>query len=554
MFRPTTLMRLGTPLISLSLLLALGCSDDDGENNKKDNTGNQTNMTATMTGTMTGTMTNTTPTNATNTTPTNTATNTNTNAATARAQILHLVSGAGAVDVYIDGERKVDDFEEFKATPFLELPVGSPLEIKIFAGTDTDDSGTALITGMATPEAGKFYTIAAVGDPAATAGAPTELQLLVQDGALQQGTDTTQVSARVIHASPDVGQVDIVTVSLPSANADATVVGAADFGAITPEYVSLPNSGLPYGAIALFDVRTADSKRFIANAQSPALTTLGGVALTIAAVGNTTNNTFRLVAFTATGDAIPLNAGARAQLIHNSPSKGAAEEVDVFLKLGETYQPFFDNLGYRQASPFVSIPSGSPLTVGIDADDDATVIDITDGLETSMVAPGATVALVASGIVGNNATPFTLAVVPAKEPKAGGPPVDGLDTSSATFFHGVPGAPAVGARIAGTTDALFTTPLSYLGMTASVMIPRTLNAVLEVYEGADATGPALYRTAAPVDAATLPDYVFIAASGLIGDAEKPLGLIAVNPDGNVIHHSPWSIPKDCALSGRHVPA
>ncbi len=82
----------------------------------------------------------------------------------AQVRVLHGIPGV-PVDVYVDGERALDDFEPGTTTDDLALPAGS-YQVAVFAATDADNTGTPVI-GPATldvPASGNVSVIAHLGE------------------------------------------------------------------------------------------------------------------------------------------------------------------------------------------------------------------------------------------------------------------------------------------------------------------------------------------------------------------------------------------------------
>jgi len=151
-------------------------------------------------------------------------------------------------------------------------------------------------------------------------------------------------------------------------------------------------------------------------------------------------------------DALP----ARVQVIHNS-GDAAAEVVDV--RVNGELPAFLDDVAYRTASPFLTVPSETPLVITVnppDSEDDTTPIHtltLTDGLD-----PEEKYIIIAEGIVSdvgydpdNLVAPFNLNVFAgARENAAADGNVDVLAA------HGATDAPVVDINeISGVSTLLF---------------------------------------------------------------------------------------------------
>lgn len=136
-------------------------------------------------------------------------------AQTARLQVIHNSPdpAAAEVDVYVNGDRLLDDFAFRAATPFVEVPAGVELSVAVAPGTSTsvDD---ALATFPVTLEHGGAYLAVATGvlDPSAfslPAGRDAAFTLVLEEARTEAGTRGT-VSLLVLHGVPDAPTVDVV--------------------------------------------------------------------------------------------------------------------------------------------------------------------------------------------------------------------------------------------------------------------------------------------------------------------------------------------------------
>jgi hypothetical protein len=125
---------------------------------------------------------------------------------TARVRVVHASPDAPAVDVYADGA-KVHTNVAFKgSSDYLSVPAG-PHNFKVFATGANPATGTPVINADATLEAGKDYTVAAIGKVANI----KPLVLVDNNAAPAAG----KAHVRVVHASPDAPAVDIAVKSGP---------------------------------------------------------------------------------------------------------------------------------------------------------------------------------------------------------------------------------------------------------------------------------------------------------------------------------------------------
>ena len=164
---------------------------------------------------------------------------------------------------------------------------------------------------------------------------------------------------RVVHASPDAGNVDVF------ADGSALLSNFA-FGTIS-DYVSVPAG--PH------EIQVAPAgKGASAAVITQTVTVNANTAYTVAAIG-TTSSGFSLVAFVDTNTAA--NTMASVRVYHLSPDAGP---VDVAAG-GNTV---ISGLSYKNASSYLSVPAGS-YTFNVTATDSNTKVPLSESLNGGMV-------------------------------------------------------------------------------------------------------------------------------------------------------------------------
>lgn len=419
-------------------------------------------------------------------------------AQSARVQIIHNAPDP-AVDIYVNGLKALDDFAFRSATPFIDLPAGISLSVAVAPASSTS-SMDALATFPVTFENGKTYAITASG---IVGDLSTPFTLIADGNARETAANPAKVDLNVLHGSPDAPAVDVVV------RTGGKIVSNAAYGDFTP-YLSV-DPGVYY-----LDVKPAGSNAIVQTFKAD-LSGLGGKALRVFASG-LLNGTpgFGLFAALADGTVVELPATpvARVQVIHNS----ASPTVDVWANDGL----LIDNFVYRTATPFIFVPAGVDINLGVALD---TSTSAASSLATFPVKleNGKTYIVTASGLVGDPGTPFTLVVN-----------ADGRETASDTgkvdiaVLHGSTNAPAVDVDAAFVANNVITnlaygsfTP--YLGLTPdkydlAIRVAGNPNVVASFR--ADLSG--LKGAAA---------YVF--ASGVLG-GNPAFGLFAALPGGAVL--------------------
>ncbi len=116
-------------------------------------------------------------------------------------RVVHAVAGGPAVDVYVNGEAIVKNLAFGSATEFAVIPGGSDRKIEITAaGTPAGDQDIVALEQDL--DGGTAYQIVAMGNPDDVNGEVMRLDL--------SPLPSNQARVRVVHASPDAGDVDVV--------------------------------------------------------------------------------------------------------------------------------------------------------------------------------------------------------------------------------------------------------------------------------------------------------------------------------------------------------
>ncbi len=331
----------------------------------------------------------------------------------ARLQVIHNAPGA-PVDVYLNGALALDNFAFRSATPFLNVPAGIPLSIAI-APAGSTSSADAFFNASQTFQNGKTYAVTASG---IEGNLTTPFTLIVDSDAREGASNPAKVDLNVLHGTPDAPAMDVVV------RAGNKIVSNLAYGAFTP-YLSL-DPGVYY-----LDVKPAGSNTILGTYKADLTGLTGGSARVFASGLLGGSPGFGLFAALANGTVqeLPLSPVARVQIIHNSPDP----TVDIYANGGL----LLDDLAYFTASPFVFIPAGANVNIGVALDNSLSVDDTLVNVQATLTN-GGTYVMVANGIVGDPNSPFQLIINGnAREVAADTAKVD------VSLFHGSPDAPAV---------------------------------------------------------------------------------------------------------------
>ena len=225
---------------------------------------------------------------------------------TARVQVIHNSPDAAAefVDVYLNGAILLDNFKFRTATPFIDAPAGTPIQIDIAPSTSTSVA-QSIFNIAPTLTAGETYVLVANGIVSPTGYAPAQpFGLSVFAQGRETATNVANTDILINHGSTDAPTVDVVETSIPA----GTIVDDISFPNFTSSYLELPTANYT------LDVRDATGTVVVATYAAPLATlALQGQALTVVASGflNPANNSngpaFGLwVALASGGDLIPL--------------------------------------------------------------------------------------------------------------------------------------------------------------------------------------------------------------------------------------------------------
>ncbi len=512
-------------------------TNNDDDNNATNNTNNTNGSNNVSTNNATNNATNNdTSNNATNNTSgSNNATNNTNNPppAPALVQILNLSHDATAptVDVFQGGELLLDDLAYATGTDFFPVPVDTafPLEIKPndggvgLGGSFTVDLPADILTE------GSSTIVVVTGSLARDdAGTPREFGVEVITDVTTVSDDADLLDLIVYHGASDAPLVDV---ALDNDRANL-VADALDY----KEYVEvqIDPSAFTFGTTGLIDVFLDEDDTFFAGVQTPDLSGLAGRGAFVAAIGSVANGDFEVVAFPAgiSSDGMPtvhagisLDASARLQLIHNS-ADAAVATIDVYADPGGLGARLVDDFGFRDGTPYLSMPSRIDLALDVVAGGDAdNSSPIADGLSLTL-APGSTTVAIATGVVGGSGNQaFELVTADGKET------IETMfsDQSFALIGNGVPGTPTIGftADRAVVTDVQLTYPQLTDTYVMFFSFPTEIDVIVD--------GRPFLRTTqdVPFDLFGKTPVVMLMSGPPAGVLLENYGLLVVTPNGAV---------------------
>lgn len=448
----------------------------------------------------------------------------------ARLQVIHNSAdlATAEVDVYINDVLTLDDFAFRTATPFIDIPAGTTLDLAIAPSTSTS-SGDAIANFPVTFSANKTYVVVADGivSPSGYDPAPA-FNLEVFDMGRESASDPTEVDVLVHHGSTDAPTVDIVEVGVGA----GTLVDDISYTEFQG-YLELPTANYS------IEVRDETGTVTVAAYEVP-LIDLGAEGAAVVAVAsgfldpsvNSDGPAFGIwVALPDGGPMLELPAStSRVQVIHNS-ADAAAEEVDVYIGADLAV----DNFAFRTATPFIDFPAGVETVISVAPPTSTGVGDAIASFPVTLAA-NQTYIVVADGIVSptgyDPAPPFGLEVYPqGRETATNGANTDVL------VHHGSTDAPTVDIVETGVGAGTIVDDISYTEFAGYLELP-TVDYELEVRDETGTVTVAAYG--APLSTLGLDgEAITVVASGFLDPSVNsdgaPFGLwVALAAGGDLV--------------------
>jgi len=367
--------------------------------------------------------------------------------ATARLQVIHNAAdlNAASVDVYVNDGLFLDDFAFRTATPFVDVPAGVELTIGVAPGGSSGPEDIIAEFPVILAVGGKYVAIAnGVLNPGDYApnpdGAAIGFNLFARPDIREEGNGGSFVRLIAFHGATDAPAVDLLRRSL---NGSQILFDDLSYGQFS-DYRFL------WAETQVIDVTPAnDNQTVVASFEADLAVLRGGVA-TVFASGfldpdaNQGGAAFGLFAALPDGRVLelqPLASTAQLQVIHNAADP-AAEIVDVYVNDGL----FLDDFAFRTATPFVEVPAGVTLTIGVAPGSSGGPEDVIADFDVTLTA-GETYIAVANGVLTPDdfaANPGGASIAFSLYPRGGIQQTAWLPTNVRLIaFHGATDAPGV---------------------------------------------------------------------------------------------------------------
>jgi len=265
----------------------------------------------------------------------------------AQLQLIHdsAFAATRTIDVYINGNRFVNDMAFRTATAFTTLPSNVPLKIDINPGTAPDNANPASTLTITLLEGSSNLAIVA-GDPTATTG-DTRLGISIFNQAQESADQPGNADFLIYQGSTDAGTIDV---KLRNTN---PIVNDLPYGRFAADYLSLPTGKYTFDVTGADGITPAGS--FAAD-----LTFAAGRALVVLASGfvsppNATDPRFGLLVAFEDGTTTLLPAvavfGGSTFAVGGA---GSAKQFAFDGTAGAGGEPFSSNIVVRTASADVT--------------------------------------------------------------------------------------------------------------------------------------------------------------------------------------------------------
>ena len=417
---------------------------------------------------------------------------------TSRLQIIHN-SPEPTVDIWVNNQPFLTGVDFRTATPFVDVPGNTDLEIGI-APSPSSDPSDIIYTLPANLLAGETFVAMAAG---VVGNMNTPFGISVFAAGREVAADPANVDLLVFHGSPDAPAVDV------RARNVGTLIPNLAFNSFTADYLSVPADRY------ILDIAAAGTDPIVASFEADLSGIAGASAVVFASGYLGQDPSFGLFAALADGQIVPLPAiqAASVQIIHNSPSP----TVDIWVN----DQPFLTDFAFRDATPFVEVPAGVTLNIGIAVSPSSSPSDIIATFPVTLTN-GENYQVIANGVVGNMMTPFNLEVLSMARLRA----VED-DEVDIIAFHGSPDAPAVDIAARNVVDLV--TNLSFAEAQGYLSVPAD-RYILDI--SAAGTDPIVASFEADLSGLA-GQSATVVASGYLGQ-DPAFGLFAVLADGTVV--------------------
>ncbi|MDZ4745339.1 MAG: T9SS type A sorting domain-containing protein [bacterium] len=401
---------------------------------------------------------------------------------TAKVQIAHNAADPTAVklDVYLNGELYLDDFEFRTSTEFRDFVAGTETHIGLAPNTSTSVADTIInIAYTLVPNSRNVLVIEGVLTPASfkansdPSARPIGITVMRITDVRETGINPAQVDALFWHGATDVGALDLY------AGPSTELASNISYGSVSPYFNVLVGS-VPFGVHNAGGALIETYRGNFGYRAGQAVILLTSGFLTPAE--NQNGPRFGLYLIDNEGGPFerlePQSTTPRAfvQFVNNS-----ADVDNPVVDIWVDNVLVADNLEFRKATPYLQLNSNTQVIVVVAPPTSTTPADKFAGapsvFSTSFTFTPKQHMLVVNGLVSTSgydvnpdplADPLGIAVHRIEDIKAGTTP----DNAELFIMNGSTNAPALDLHARSTTDSIFiTNGLSYGKTSQNVVIP-----------------------------------------------------------------------------------
>ncbi len=344
----------------------------------------------------------------------------------ARLQVIHNSAdpAAGIVDIYLNGNLALDNFAFRQATPFINVPSNVFINIGVAPANSSGVQDTIKNFVVKFDPAKTYVAIAnGVLNPSNFSANPDGRNIFFtifsRDNIRESGKYSFMVEFVVFHGATDTPGIDVL---LASSDLNQSIDFLAE-NEMLSESTTQGNSesfywnrrlvnNLYYGEFSsyrrlrprtyLLEITPAFNNSTVVATFQADLSGLGGGAAVVFASGflnpaaNQNGAAFGLFAALPNGVVVefPLvPPTARLQVIHNAADPAAAL-VDIYVNGALA----LDNFAFRSATPFIDVPAGVVVNIGVAPGSSSSAADTLKNFEVMFLAGGTYVAI-ANGVL-----------------------------------------------------------------------------------------------------------------------------------------------------------
>jgi hypothetical protein len=430
-----------------------------------------------------------------------------------KVQIIHNSADAAAnqVDIYLNDSLLLDDFAFRTASPFVNVSPG-PVNV-VIAPSSSNSVADSIASFNFNLAPNTNYVIVASGIVSSNGYNPSiPFDLSVSAIGQTAAQNPANTDLLVYHGGTDAPEISVWETS----GTDTEIFNNFSYGDFEG-YLPLPTDDYVLelrDTAGVITYKSYDAPLAQLNAQGLAGVVVASGFLNPAA--NSNGPAFGLwVALPSGGPLLQLpESKARVQIIHNSADLAAAE-VDIYLN-GTL---LLDTFSFRSATPFVDVPAGVNIQIGIAPGNSNSVADTLVSYN-YVLESGQKYVVVASGIISQSGyspdEPFDLYVFDNAREEA-------LDSNKTDVlvFHGSTDAPTVSVWETGVGAGELFNNFSYNDYEGYLEL-NTLNYTLEVRNNAGTSTVASYN--APLQTLGLDgEAITVLASGFLNPAQNSNG-------------------------------